>query len=234
MRDPASTGSVYQPLGRYGASRSEWILSAALGAASLASSIWGASKSAKAAKESEAALAREKADNAAWYRRRYNEDYIDTAAGQNMLRIARDAARENWQKASGAAAVAGGTDAATAMAKESGNKMVGNAIANIAANDTARKDNVDAAYRAENARLSQEQRQVQREKAAAISQAAGAASDAFMSGAVLSASGAFGNAGKLSSMGTNMVDVSKNYELLSGIDKSKYPYLFGNAINFNR
>lgn len=197
-------------------------------AGSLASSIFGGSASSRAAKRAERQLAEEKADNAAWYRRRYNEDYIDTAAGQNMLRIARDAARENWQKASGAAAVAGGTDAATAMAKESGNRMVGNAVANIAANDTSRKDNVDASYRAENARLVQQQIQNQQQKAAAIAQAAGGASDAFLSGAALAASGAFGSSGKLASMGTDMTAASRNYGLLSGIDKSQYPYLYGN------
>lgn len=200
-------------------------------AGSLASTIFGGSASARAARRAERQLAQEKADNAAWYRRRYNEDYIDTAAGQNMMRMAREAARENWQKASGAAAVAGGTDAATAMAKEAGNRMVGNAVANIAANDTARKDSADASYRAENARLTQQQIQNQQQKAAAIAQAAGGASDAFLSGAALAQSGAFGSSSKLASMGTDMTEASRNYGLLGGIDKSQYPYLYGNLFN---
>ena len=200
-------------------------------AGSLASSIFGGAKSAKAARKAERQLAREKADNAAWYRRRYNEDYIDTAAGQNMLRLAKEAANENWRRAAGAEAVAGGSDAATAMAKEAGNRMVGNAIASIAANDTARKDNADAAYRAENSRLTQQQIQNEKDKAAAIAQAASGASDAFMSGAALASSGAFNSSGKLASMGTNMTQASRNYGLLSGIDKSQYPYLYGNYFN---
>lgn len=169
--------------GGYAPRKKEWV-QLALAGASLAASLWGGGKAAEQQRRAEAELQAERARNNAWYNRRYNESYVDTAAGQNMIRMAKDAAREHWMREAGAAAVAGGTDAASARAKEAGNRMVGNAIAQMAATDTARKDNVDAAYRAENSRLSQQQMALDQQKAQNISDVAGGVSDALMTGAM--------------------------------------------------
>ncbi len=172
--------------GGYAPRKKEWI-GLALAGASLASSIFGGIQSSKAQKEAERKLANEKAANEAWYNRRYNEHTIDTAAGQNMIRMAKDYARETWKKASGAAAVGGGTDADVAAAKEAGTKMVGNAIAQIEAQDVARKDNIDATYRSEKARLNQQQMTLAQQQAANISSVASGVSDALMTGAMMTA-----------------------------------------------
>lgn len=171
-----------EPSAGFAPIKKEWV-QLALAGASLAASLWGGAQAAKQQAKAEAEARAEKARNEAWYNRRYNESYVDTAAGQNMKRIALDAARENWRREAGAAAVAGGTDAAVAQAKEAGNRMVGDAIASMAATDTARKDNVDAAYRAERARLSQQQMALDQQKAQNIASTAGAVSDALASGA---------------------------------------------------
>ena len=174
--------------GGYAPRKKEWVSEALAGAglaSSLASTIFGGASAARQQREAERRLAAEKARNEAWYTRRYNESYADTAAGQNMIRMARDSARELWRREAGAAAVAGGTDAAVAQAKEAGNRMVGNAVAQMAATDTARKDNVDAAYRAENSRLTQQQIALDQQKAQNIASVAGGVSDALMSGAQL-------------------------------------------------
>lgn len=160
-----------------------WILPAAMAAMSLGSSIFGGSQSAKAAREAQQKLDEEKAENDAWYRRKYNEDYSETAAGQNMLRLAQDYAKRNWQRAEGAAAVAGGETEATAKAKEQGNQVVGNTLANMAAHDTQTKENADASHRATDARLSQQQMSLDSQKAANISNAASEASNVLASGA---------------------------------------------------
>ena len=119
-------------------------LGAALGAvAGVASSLIGGSQASKAAKEAERRQRERENEEKAWYSRRYNEDYIDTAAGQNLVRRAKEFAKEQWKKAAGAQAVAGGTDAATQMAKDAGTKMMGDTIADIAAADQSRKDSVD-------------------------------------------------------------------------------------------
>ena len=170
------------PSGGYAPRRREWI-GLALAGASLASSIFGGASAARRQREEERRLAEEKARNDAWYSRRYNESYADTAAGQNMIRMAKDAARENWKRDAGAAAVAGGSDAAVAEAKAAGNRMVGDTIARMAAGDTARKDNVDAAYRAENSRLSQQQMALGQQQAQNIADTAGGVSNALASAA---------------------------------------------------
>lgn len=162
---------------------------AVLAAGSLASSLFGASKSAKAAEEAMEMQKRERARIEAERMRKANENYIDTAAGQNMLRVAREQADKVWKRAEGARAVAGGTDAAVAMAKEQGNKMIGDTISNMAAQDTARKDAADASYRADLARVNQGMMQAKSAQADATAQAAGAASNAMMQGALMTFGG---------------------------------------------
>lgn len=159
--------------------------SAALG---LGSSIFGGISSAKKAREQRRLLAAQKAEEDAWYKRRYNEDYADSAAGQNLLRKAKDYAREHYKKAEGAAAVAGGTDAAVAMAKEQGNKVVADTLADMAAADVARKDNVDNMHRQAKNAFSQQEQQIKATEAANISAAASQASNALLGGAVAMAS----------------------------------------------
>ena len=66
--------------------RKEWIVSAIGVAGSLASSLFGGISASKAAREAERRQRQQEAKEQAWYTRRYNEDYVDTAAGQNLLR----------------------------------------------------------------------------------------------------------------------------------------------------
>ena len=158
----------------------QWIATALGVAGGLASSLIGGNAAEQAAREAERRQrALENKENA-WYTRRYNEDYLDTAAGQNLVRRAKDYARENWKKAAGAQAVAGGTDAATAMAKEAGNRMVGDTIANIAAADSQRKANVDAQHRQAERSFAKMDMQRANQRAANITNSAQNASNAMM------------------------------------------------------
>lgn len=174
------TKIVNQPLGMgiCGApSRKEWI-AAAIG---LGTSILGGILSSNAAKKAQARQRQQEAKENAWYTRRYNEDYLDTAAGQNLVNKAKEYARENWKRAQGASKVGGATEAASAMAKEAGNKMVGNTMANIAAQDTARKARVDDQHRQAEANFAQMDIQRENQRAANITNAAQNASNAIMS-----------------------------------------------------
>lgn len=144
------------------------------------SSLWGGYKASQAAKKANRQIANQRAANQAWFNRRYNEDYADTAAGQRLITQAKDYAKDNWKKAQGASRVGGATDESAAAAKEAGNKMVGNTISGIAAADTARKDRIDAQYRAMDNSLAQQQIAVEQNRAAQISQAASQASNAMM------------------------------------------------------
>lgn len=144
------------------------------------SSLWGGYKASQAAKKANRQIANQRAANQAWFNRRYNEDYADTAAGQRLITQAKDYAKDNWKKAQGASRVGGATDESAAAAKEAGNKMVGNTISGIAAADTARKDRIDAQYRSLDNSLSQQQIAVEQNRAAQISQAASQASNAMI------------------------------------------------------
>ena len=162
----------------------DWV-SVALGALGAATSILGGLSSANAAKRAEKLRQEQDAKNAAWFNKRYNESFIDTAAGRNAIRQAIDYGKRQTQRAEGAAAVTGGTDAAVAQAKEGANRMVGDTIGNLAAQDTARKEQAVETYLGQQERSTAQQMANEKAKAAGIAQAAQGASNAMMVGATL-------------------------------------------------
>lgn len=176
--------SIDCPLGvsSYIPQRKEWV-QFALAGASLASSLLGGSAASRAAREAEKRQRQEEARENAAYTRRYNEDYIDTAAGQNLVRRAKQAYDRNIKRAEGAKAVAGGTDASVQMAKDSANQAMGDTIANIAAQDTARKAQADAMHEAAQQRFTQMDMNREMNRAQSIQNAAQGASNALMSAA---------------------------------------------------
>lgn len=166
------------------ANKKEWIATAAMLAGSVASSLFGANKAKKAAKRAEAENRYRTNAEKAWYDKEYNTDYLDTKAGQNLMRRAQEIQDDYVRKANGAAAVGGGTAASTAMAKESANKAMGDTIANVAAQDTARKQQVSDQHQQNVSQLSRERQQIETDKANATSQAAQNMSNALMQGAM--------------------------------------------------
>lgn len=201
INEPLGMGMVGVP------ERKEWIISAIGAAGALASSLFGGAASANAAKKAEAKQRASEAKENAWYNRRYNEDYVDTAAGQNLVRRAKEFAKDQWNKAAGAQAVSGGTAASSQMAKDSGNKMVADSIANIGATDQMRKAQVDDQHRKAEAQFAQMDMQREMQRAQNISNAASAASNALMSigSAVDQASAKTTNLGGGSNNGTEIV-----------------------------
>ena len=181
--------------------RAEWVQFAGL-ALGVGSSILGGLSSANAAKRAEQLRREQDARNNAWFNRKYNESYIDTAAGRNAIRQAQDYARTMTKRAEGAAAVTGGTDAAVAQAKESANKMIGDTIGSLAAQDTARKESAEATHLQQQAQSTAQQMQNQQMKANAIAQAAQGASNALIQGAAM--------LGKSSSGATKTASPSSN------------------------
>lgn len=152
--------------------RCEWIATAAMLAGSVASSLFGGAKARKAARQAERERKYRAAAEKAWYDKEYNTDYIDTKAGQNLMRRAQEVQDSYVRKADGAAAVGGGTAAATAMAKEAANKTMGDTIANIGANDTARKQQVADKHFQHQVGQSQEREQAAMQTAQNTSEAA--------------------------------------------------------------
>lgn len=170
--------------------KKEWVVSAALGAASLVSSLLGGAASSKAAKEAQEAQKKANMDERATLLRRRHEDYLDTAAGQNLVRKARELADRDIKRTRGAAAMGGGTDASVALAKQGANKVVSDAVAEIGARDTSRKEQIDTQL-AENTRRAGEIKANEAiRRGQATAQVAGAASNALATGAAIAASGA--------------------------------------------
>ena len=159
--------------------KKEWVLGAASLALGIGSSLFGANKAKKAARRAQAENQYRTNAEKAWYDKNYNTDYLDTKAGSNLLRRAQEVQDEYIRKADGAAAVGGGTAASVAQAKESANKAMGDTIANIAAQDTSRKQKVEDAHLANTQQLSRERQQIEQQKAQATSDAAQNASNAM-------------------------------------------------------
>ena len=159
-----------------------WVQLAALAASVGASVIGGISAKNKEKKAQRERERREASENA-WYQRRYNEDYLDTKAGQNLIRKANEMYKQGISRAEGAKAIGGGTDASVAASKERANKAIGDTIANIGANDTARKDRVDNIHQSNEQKFSDAKVQEYQRQANNVTQAAQNASNAFMSAA---------------------------------------------------
>lgn len=168
------------PFGGFGLRSTNWVLTAASLAGSALSSIFGGAKARRAAKK--AAQERQYRANAekAWYDKAYNTDYLDTKAGQNLMRRAQDVQNEYIRKADGAAAVGGASASSVAQAKEAANRTMGNTIANIAASDTARKQQVEDAHHNNLMQQSQEREQAANQQAANTAQASQNMSNALM------------------------------------------------------
>ena len=159
--------------------KKEWVLGAASLALGIGSSLFGANKAKKAARRAQAENQYRTNAEKAWYDKNYNTDSLDTKAGSNLLRRAQEVQDEYIRKADGAAAVGGGTAASVAQAKESANKAMGDTIANIAAQDTSRKQHVEDAHLANTQQLSRERQQIEQQKAQNTSDAAQNASNAL-------------------------------------------------------
>ena len=181
MRDLNLFSSPLGLVNPYSPMKKEWVATAIGAGAGLLSSFIGGLSASSAAREAERRQRALEAKEDAWYNRRYNEDYLDTAAGQNLVRRARQMYDRNIKRAQGAAAVTGGTDASVQQAKDSANQAMGDTIANIAASDQSRKAQVDNMHRQAESQFAQMDMNRELNRAQNITNAAQAASNAMMS-----------------------------------------------------
>lgn len=174
---PLGLGNVYSP------TRKEWIPAVIGAVGAIGSALIGGSMSQSAADR--AARKQEEWYNKEYARelRRGNESILDTKRGQNLLRMAKEHARDQWKKAAGAQAVSGGTASATQMAKDAGNKMVADTAANLAVMDDKRQERADERISALNAKKAQYDIAYEQNKANNVAAVASAASNAIAQGA---------------------------------------------------
>lgn len=153
------------------------LIGAGLGAAA---SVIGGIKARQAAAKANRILEQQKADNQAWYDRRYNEDATQRADAQRMLTMTMDRMRRRNKAAAGTAAVMGSSPEAVAVEKEANAQALADTASQIAAAGAARKDQVENQYLANKNALTQQQIGVQNQQAQNIAQATQGASQALM------------------------------------------------------
>ena len=155
------------------------IISSALGGAmQIGSAIYGQVKSNKLNKQAEAELQNRRTENKNWYNQKMNEDYMMRSDVQNVLRKQRELLDEQYKRARATNLVAGGTDESLVLQQQAANQTMGNTMADIAANASAYRDNVEQQYRAQENNLSQQQQQIYSNQANQVAQAAGQAASA--------------------------------------------------------
>ena len=163
------------------------IISAGIGGAlQIGSAIYGAAKTSELNRQAQQELTNRRNENKAWYEQKMNEDYMMRSDVQNVLRKQRELLNEQYQRARATNIVAGGTDESLALQQQAANKVMGDTMADIAANASAYKDNVEQQYRAQENNLSQQQQQIYANQANQVAQAA---SQAGQAGGTLLASG---------------------------------------------
>lgn len=172
--------SLGHPAAGMGAASCCWVATAVSLAGSLASSLIGGNKAKKARKAAERERVNRANREQAWYDKQYNTDYLDTKAGQRVLRRAQDIQADYIRKADGAAAVGGQSASTVAQAKEAANRTIGTAVSDIGAQDTARKQQVSDAHITNQSQQSREAETAYNEQAQQSTTAANQATNAMM------------------------------------------------------
>lgn len=120
--------------------------------ASLLSNLIGSGLSASAAKDARDKeldnIRKQQRENQNWYDRRYNEDPTQRADAQRLLTRTAELLKQRNKAAEGKAAVMGASEESVAATKEANAKTIANVASNIAAAGDARKDSIEAQYRA--------------------------------------------------------------------------------------
>ena len=147
-------------------------------AAGIGGAIFGGISASKAMKKVKKNIENAKAENEAWYTRRYNEDATQRADAQRILTQTQDSMRQRNRAAEGAQAVMGGTDESVAAAKAANNAALAEATSQIAVAGERRKDAVEQQYQQQDAQLDSQLNNMEINKANAIAQAVQSVSSA--------------------------------------------------------
>ena len=123
------------------------------GAVGAIGSIFGGIQASKAMKKVKKNYEGRKAENKAWYDRRYNEDATQRADAQRILTMTQDAIRNRNRDAAGVQAVTGGTEESVAATKAANAKALADAASQIAVAGDRRKDRIEEQYQQRDAAL---------------------------------------------------------------------------------
>lgn len=148
------------------------------GALAIGSQIYAGKKASEAMKNVKSSIEGQKAENQAWYDRRYNEDPLMRTSAQRVLTNTQKMLREGNRAAAGRAAVAGGTEESVAAEKARNNEALADAASRIAAQSEAQKDAIEQQYMATKQGLTGQLNKLEVDRANAIAQAGSAAGSA--------------------------------------------------------
>lgn len=142
------------------------MIGAIIGAvASVGSAIAGGVNGARTKRKLKKAIKDEKAENTAWYNRRYNEDPLARSDTQRILNRTQEAIRRNNQTAQAQQAVVGGSEESVAATKQANAQALASAASSISANNDARKDEIEQSYLQRQANLNAQKRGLQAQQA---------------------------------------------------------------------
>lgn len=123
------------------------MIPALIGAAiSLGAGIYGGIKASKQRKEYDNKLGQTQADNEAWFKSNYYQDYTQRADSQNLLRNLRNTLDRENKRTAGVAAITGATPEAQAAAKQQANNVIAETYGNLGALGQQYKDSVMNQY----------------------------------------------------------------------------------------
>ena len=148
------------------------------GAIGVGASIFGGIKASQAMKGIKSNLEQQQQDNQNWYDRRYNEDATQRADAQRILQLTNENIRKRNQAAAGSAAVMGGTEESVAATKAANAQAMADAASQIAVSGEKRKDAIESQYMQTKQGLQSQLNQLERDKANAVTQAAGGVASA--------------------------------------------------------
>lgn len=117
-----------------------------LAAGGLASSLFGAFNAGQERRKMKSEIGKMEADNKALYNTQALSDYTQRTDSQNVLRQMRNQLDRQTKRTANTAAITGGTVEQTAVAKDSANKALADATANIGAIGAQFKDRVTDRY----------------------------------------------------------------------------------------
>lgn len=112
----------------------------------LVTSLFGGIKAGQERKKMDRAIGGMEAENKAFYNSQALGDYTQRADAQNVIRQMREQLDRQTKRAANTAAITGGTVEQTAVAKDSANKALADATANIGAIGQQFKDRVTDRY----------------------------------------------------------------------------------------
>lgn len=148
-------------------------------AGQLGSSLFSGISQAKAAKKQKKNIEKSKAENEAWYNRRYNEDATQRADAQRLLRLTQESIRNRNREAAATQAVVGGTEESVAATKEANAKALAETASAIAAQGEARKDAIEQQYLNRNQTLNDQLNGIEANKIQQTAEAGAQAISAF-------------------------------------------------------